>query len=320
MREYLIYVPIIITLVTGLLGLVFSKTGKREKMRPIGYVFIALMLGSTTYAVYDLWAKGKSAAAAKQEAAEAKQRQAFLQSRVNELTRAIELEAFDRTAPFRYGIFYLDIGLGEKGEPIHYSGFTGPFPNLKREGTTGTLHFRIADVFDYSYHLMGDSNGVITLSRESSSAIKLSPDVDYCYQDLKGECLNQEEAPKPGQWWVDLIAPEYTHGVKLATNVSVAKLISEALQASTYGQMVFEIPNLTEQEYRSVLKNLRRPIAQFKFYVPLINRQGREECQSQISLPVKLIPSANSTRRHIEIDLVPGNPRFWTDEREESPF
>jgi hypothetical protein len=49
--------------------------------------------------------------------------------------------------------------------------------------------------------------------------------------------------------WAELAAPTNASGLWLSTRSSVAKLTSEMLTAPRYGQMVFEIPELTQPAY-----------------------------------------------------------------------
>jgi len=323
MKDILNYAPVFIALVVGALGVFFGKGGDRNTLKPISYVFLALVALSGAYGGYDVWSKAKSRKAAEAAAARerdvAKRESADLKGRLADSQRVLELASFDLTRPFRYGIFHIDIGLNADGEPIALKGFTGPFPTFGRGGMQGEVRLKINDVFEFNYDVSSGPGGVVTLAQEGAAPQILKPDSLHCYQNTTGECVGDGQIPVDGAWWVDLIAPEYSHGVRLASSRTLNKLAARALGETSYGVMTFRDPAMTPAEYADVERGVKAMHADLKFYAPM-HVAASEECPSAIRLPVSMRLAPTSKLGSIVIDLVPGSGRFSTVECEESPF
>lgn len=315
MRDILVYAPILITLIVGMLGVFFGKTGERNKLAPISFVFLGLMVAAAAYGVYDLRAKAQERAAA---AVAAEAREAALEDEVAASRRVLELDSFELTRPFEYGILYIDIGLSPDG-PIQHPGFIGPFPTFGR-AMRGEIHFSIDDVFSYHYDVRAAEDRAVTLARDGAAPVTLKADRLYCYQDAAGDCVNEGATPANGDWWAELIAPDYTHGVMLGTRASLNKLVARTLGEQTYGRMTFRVPGLTEAEHAAAAKGFQAMRPDMKVYAPL--RAETADCRSAIHLPAGFLvaPRRAAAPEEIVVDIVPGKGRFSTVECEESPI
>jgi hypothetical protein len=314
---------VVIALFVAVLGVMFGKTGEHNRLTRISYLFITLAVLSAAYGGFDIWRKAKGKAAS--DRATASEMQAVRTARDKAETqyaqtrRVLELNSFELNRPFTYGIFFIDFGMTPDGEGITPPGYTGPFPTLGRAGMQGEVKLTIDGVFDYLFHITSGPAGVITVRREGGDTQVFDPKQPYCYATLTGSCQDSGTVPTNGNWWIDYIVPNYTHGVMLDSSVPLNKFASRAMEAETYGRMTFRIPGLMPQEYEQVIKGLADLHPDLKLYTPM-HAKPTEDCEnSNIHLPLSLKVSPRSSLKEIIVDFVPGNARFDTVECEDSP-
>jgi hypothetical protein len=311
-------IPLVITLVSGLLGVFFSKGGERAKVTWVGWLLVGLIVISGAYGAYNLHRQTEKRA---EETKAARARERDLRARLANLGRVVLLQAFSIEKPSRYGIFYLDLGITPDGDPVLLPGFTGPFPTAGRAITRGEITLGIEGAFQHEFGIRGGSSGEVILSSVDGGGDQIFKSaVPHCYQTAAGQCVGEGESPVAGRWWVDFIVPEYTHGVMLASTSSVARLVAGVQGAETYGRMRLEIPRLTEAERREITAGLAKIAASFKFYVSLKDSQDREQCLSAILVPVALRVGQPARPEEFVVDFLPAEKRFDGIECEEPPF
>jgi hypothetical protein len=264
----MVYISTLITVVVGILGVLFSQQGERQTLRPVGYVLIFLSLLSGALSILNTY-EDKEDTIAERERLVTENRK--IQA---ELTK-LRLATFAVGAPPSNAMIIFDYAVG--GDSMKNKYFSGPFPSFGKKGKIGRIWVAVPEIFE----MHGDIEASLLSDSLDSAIATITP------------ANNDPKRPnfpvlKKDPWFNEQFAPEYSVGANIKEaigNNSMRKVLAEITPFRRIAYVELNKSN-DESAIKEALKILRTLSTYLKFYVPL-RAKDKDTCASVIYMPLR---------------------------------
>jgi hypothetical protein len=311
--EALPYLAAILTLVSGVAGFFWARSGERNAVGGVGWALLGLIGLSGAVAVWQIADKGARDRAAKIEAdakaavAAEEARQAKGQAARQLALADLANSDIDRTRPVQAGSFYFDLGT-EREAPRRVPGFIGPFPVL-RAGESGTLAIGIPDGVDFEFALAPVSGGGLRISPATGPgpAYLLRSGGDAAQFEPLGKATgaSNDNAGGAGSWGSEAIEWEFGYFLDLGLAMQMQALINRLAHTERYGRLELTLAapdparrKAIEQGYRTI-----RPMFVFLAATRHPEQEADGTCVTRIRVPLDMVPVAASAPNRLAFDI-----------------
>jgi hypothetical protein len=298
--ELLPYVGALLTVALGLVGFFWARNGDRNKVGGVGWSIAILTVAAGAVTVLQVHRQRENAAksAARAEELSEELRQSF----VRQTFAVVALVGgFDMKAELKQGGFYFEGDADEDGKVKASAGLLGPFAELGQRGR-GALSLHLEGVADVHYRLAPDGKGGILVSDAAGSypAYRLRP---ATAKDALAEfepVATAVPSGEPGEWST---APDVSgYNLTFAADAQVRRLVASLAQQSTFGKLVYDLPDAGAERRSRVVESYRdmRPV--LVFAVPDTGSTKDDDCGSYLRIPLNVIHVASlGTRLYFEL-------------------
>ena len=325
------YVAALATMVSGVAGFFWAKSGERAQIGGVGWALLALSGVSGTVAVWQTWDKGQRDAAGR-VAAEAAADAARMEADAARSRHAVAVSLIElggskllRDAPVGDASFYFAIPFaGEKQVAI--DGFVGPFPALA-PGATAQLRLRLGSVYRDNFELERVAANAVSIRRAGGKgpvAVLEPSEMGFEFRHQRGA-----ESMERWWWWASPEIADTTealedtetqsdsdmiYGLGVPTNGTFRILLSALARQEDYGQLVVNGPPLSAADLERTIKGFEKIQPYFAFTAPLQPRPDGSCAIGYLRVYMKLRLASPRGTMPVVFKLQPASSGFKTEE------
>ena len=318
------YAAAAITMLAGIFGFFWARSGERNKISGIGWTALVFLVAGGIVTVVQTHLKSRSAARASAEAERLSDELRRTQYRQFAVLTTL-MGGIRMGRPVESGSFYFDVGTRDFA-PIQFPGFVGPFPALPQNGV-GLLTLDIPALFNNEYRLRPQGAGRLGIFSQDAGLPDFSiaaTDAGVDFERL-GPPPEDEQASASGSWVTDAIDQDYSYHLEIApaspdgSGQSTGAVIAALAQAESFGRLLFRIPGLDEAGRRRIIASYARIRPFIVLALPLRPDpdDSGQGCVTRIRVPVEIVPMAPDARGANPDDLLfalkPGLRGFDTE-------
>lgn len=309
------YVAAGITIVSGVVGFFWARSGERNAVGGVGWAALTLLLIGGGVSVYQVHRQSERAREASAKATELNQ---ALQRSQHVATAAVMtlVGGLDLTSPVDSGNFYFELPY-EGERPARPPGFTGPFPALP-EGASADFQFSISGIAFEHYRLTPAENGALRIQHVTEGANPRQPQVTLARH---GEEFGFQPDGLGERGWS--AGPElksgtegesvYVFALSFPATGQFRRLIWQLSSDRPFGRITLRMPGLSEADASRLTAAYERIEAHVVFHAPTqAEPEGRAEaCESSyIRMPLVIRRAANPAPGNLAFEIRPGLRAF----------
>lgn len=288
------YITTLITVVLGVLSVLFSKQGERSPVKPLGVMLIVLMVVSGGASAYDAYLKAQSSA-------EQERRLTAENGRIQAQLNKLRLATYSIGSPPKDAVFVLDYSGSEGSSGFSHRLFAGPFPSFGATGKIGTIWFQFPELFVFYGQILADNKHGATVRMMAPPSGALP------------------SAVKNDPWYKEEFAPVYVIGASLKEAIGKTSMRQILSQVQPFHKLAYISLNKPKDQaaVNETVAQLRNIGAYVKFYVDL-QTKDKGTCASAIFMQLRM--QVEDDPENLAIAFYPDQDKLDFEECEKIPF
>lgn len=333
--NWLSYIAAGVTLVSGIVGFFWAKSGKNDKVGGVGWVAFSLLVVGGLVAIVQVYREGLSAAASEAKAAAANARAEQLSDdlRRTQFATTALIGGFDLSGKVSSGTFYFELADEKLDVAYAPEGFIGPLPALPKDGSAD-FELWLDGIYSQIVHITPSGSGLalrfdtddrqpFLLRRENNDFSMTGPELTKKEQRASSRAMR----PIPEVWFsglsvgsaaptVSLVDPSdigkpsdetpdsRLYGFSFDADGEYRRLISRLVRQKQFGRITIRYPSVQEAVISEIERGFAKVRPELVFAPPLIKET--DVCESSfIRVPMVIRKVAVLNKSVIVFDLVP---------------